>query len=607
MRALLIIAALGAQAGWSVIWALGQESSETSPAGWTRSESRAPWMSPSTLGPLSPRPDRWSLGRYAALEASDPLESFLVDVDIPADGELVVQLASEPDGRGPGLQLSAEGAEGVMWYPDAPSQPLDCQGEASGTLLERTAEGFRFGGMNCQGQLASGPAVVRSGLQRVRLGLPKPPQPLSSRVLGALVGALAAAAVGFGQTRFNSARAVALATLPALICALVLCWDAASLVETLRIVDLPARRLPLILGLVPTLLAHAWLLTRGFRGRLELPATVAVLAGAGLLVGFLFDANWARVYLAGAGAALGGLAWLQRHRVRFYNLLSLALVLSASSAVEYALRWSSASQAWSVRNAQGAVSLAQAFAALEEGEHTRYPSLGFPTAFGPKQGPRVACLGGSSTGGAYQNDRIEDFYPAMMRPGAEVLNQGVGGWNSFHILLYLQGRFEELDPDVITLYLGVNEALETPADMRTLYSSYQQGGLGGPAVDLRLFQGFRLVVLGLREKTAAVPPDHFRDNLEAIVELVGEQGAKVLLLNEGVQPRPDAFMPYKAAMQAVAESHEQASFADSAVALQRLGPVGFLDQNHLSETGHRALAGFIDEALDELGWIEGSD
>jgi len=381
-------------------------------------------------------------------------------------------------------------------------------------------------------------------------------------------------------------------------------WDAASLAETLRVVDLPARRLPLILGLVPTLLAHAWLLTGATRGRWALPATVAVLAGAGLLVGLLFDATWARIYLAGAGAALGGLAWLQRHRVRFYNLLSLALVLLAFGAVEYALRWSAASQAWSVGDAQGAERLSQAFAALEAGEHTEYPSVGFPTAFGLKQGPRVVCLGGSSTGGAYQNDRIEDFYPAMMRPGAEVLNQGVGGWNSFHIRLYLQGRIAELQPDVLTLYLGVNEALEVPADMRTLYSSYQEGRLGGPSIDLRLFQGFRLVVLGLRGKTAAVPPDHFHENVEAIAELAIEHGAKVLLLTEGVQPRPDGFTSYKMAMQAVAESHEKVSFADAAAALQTLGPVGFLDQNHLSETGHRALARFIDEALRERGWVD---
>ena len=603
MRALVLAAVLGAGAGFATAESFGQDASEGAPAGWTRTESPAPWMSPRVLGPLAPQADSWALGRYASLEASGPLSELEVEVDLPPRGEVVVQLATDIGGSGPGFRVTEDGVEGVVWSPNQPAEVLACEGAATGSLAAQTPTGITFGELTCfSPKLLTGPAAIRSGLERARVTLPPPPQPLHVRLLAALGGALVAGGLAFGQRRHASEVRVAASLLPLLICLLALFWDAAVLVETLRVLELPTRQLPVLLGLVPWGLAQLALGSGAVRNRASLPVTVGALALGGLLTGLLFDAVWARVYMTLAGAALGGLVWLQRNPIRGWNLLSLVLVAASLGSVEYALRWTAASQAWSVQAAEGAATLSAQFTALEEGNHTTYPSEGFPVAFGPKRGSRVVCLGGSSTGGAYQNDRLEDFYPAKMRAGDEVVNQGVGAWNSFHIRLYLESQIQALQPDVLTLYLGVNETLAVPADMRTLHARHQAGSLRTRSVDLRLFQGFRLVVLGLRGKTEAVPPSHFEENLNAIAALAAQQGATVLLLSEGVQPRPEGFRDYTAAMQAVAAGHDHVAFADSAVALQRQGANSFLDQNHLSSNGHVFLARYVDRMLRELGW-----
>jgi lysophospholipase L1-like esterase len=526
-----------------------------------------------------------------------------VDVDIPPRGEVVVQLATGIGGSGPGFRITDDGVEGVVWSPNQPAELMTCEGVATGSVAALTATGITFGELSCFApQFLDGPAAIRSGLERARIALGPPPQPVYWRLLAALGGALLAGGVAFAQGRRASEGWVALSQIPLLVCLLALTWDAAVLVETLRVLALPTRQLPVLLGLLPWGLAQMALGTGAVQGRASLPVTVGLLALGGLACGLLFDAALARVYMTLFGAAVGGIVWLQRNPIRGWNLLSLALVAAALGSLEYALRWTSASQAWSVQAAEGAATLAAQFTALEEGNHTTYPSEGFPVAFGPKEGLRVVCMGGSSTGGAYQNDRLEDFYPAKLRAGDEVVNQGVGAWNSFHIRMYLEGQIEALQPDVLTLYLGVNEALAVPADLRTLHARHQAGSLNTLSVDLRLFQGFRLVVLGLRGKTEAVPPSHFEENLVAIAELAAGQGADVLLLSEAVQPRPEGFGDYKAAMVAVAASQPNVAFADSAVALQRQGASAFLDQNHLSASGHRFLGRYVDRKLREQGW-----
>lgn len=593
MRHVVIAALIGALAAYATAWSFGQQASEDrAPQGWERRTSQAPWMNPSVLGPLTPHADAWTLGRFGSLIAPGPRASLPVDVDVPSDGEVLFQLWTEANGAGPALRVTAEGAEGVYWRPDAPTQPLSCTGEpGDADTVQEDPQGFVYGQMRCEGPRFEGPGAIRSGLHTARVRMPEVPQPFWVRLLAGLGGALLVGSLARVTRKGWS-------SLPLLACGLALFWDAGVLVETLRLPSLDARTLPALLGWVPYAIAQAALVS-AWRPKNPLLA-VGAMAGLFLLLSLPMSHVWGGVYLVLAGSALGGVVWLQRNPVRGWNALSLVLVAATFGALEYALRWTAAQDAWSVQAAEGAAAISEQFTLLEAGDHTRYPSVGYPVAFAPKSGPRVVCLGGSSTGGAYQNDDLRDFYPAKLKTSADVVNQGVGAWNSFHIRLYLQAHHADLQGDVYTLYLGVNDALQAPADMNTLYAAHQAGSLAPTTVDLRLFQGFRLLVLGLRGKTAAVPPDHFEANLTAIAEIVAP--AKVLLLTEAVQPRPEGFAPYKEAMQAVAASEANVQFADAAVALQRLGGIGFLDQNHLTEFGHRELASFIDTELARRQW-----
>ena len=47
---------------------------------------------------------------------------------------------------------------------------------------------------------------------------------------------------------------------------------------------------------------------------------------------------------------------------------------------------------------------------------------------------RIVAMGGSSTGGAWQNDKLDQFWPAELERSVggavQVVNLGVGGWTT---------------------------------------------------------------------------------------------------------------------------------------------------------------------------------
>ena len=75
------------------------------------------------------------------------------------------------------------------------------------------------------------------------------------------------------------------------------------------------------------------------------------------------------------------------------------------------------------------------FEVFEAGQHATYPG-GYPVAIPKPPFTSGRSMGGSTTGGAFQNDNLRDFYPALMRKHLgkdwEVLNR-VGGWTTWHI------------------------------------------------------------------------------------------------------------------------------------------------------------------------------
>ncbi|MBE7560072.1 SGNH/GDSL hydrolase family protein [bacterium] len=78
---------------------------------------------------------------------------------------------------------------------------------------------------------------------------------------------------------------------------------------------------------------------------------------------------------------------------------------------------------------------------------------------------RIACLGGSTTYTAVDDYKLT--YPHLLgrflrerhgHPEVEVINAGVSGYTSWENLVNFQFRVLDLDPDLIVLYLAVNDA-----------------------------------------------------------------------------------------------------------------------------------------------------
>ena len=146
---------------------------------------------------------------------------------------------------------------------------------------------------------------------------------------------------------------------------------------------------------------------------------------------------------------------------------------------------------------------------FEEGQHTQYPDKGFPIAISASNHKkRIIAFGGSTTGGAFQNDNLDEFYPAFIEVGLrksttpfEVLNQGVGGWTTWHIEQYIEQKNSLLKPDVITLYVGHNDILTSvPMPYKELYPLWQRQSSSTFAKQLsslRLYQAFKYILVSL--------------------------------------------------------------------------------------------------------------
>jgi lysophospholipase L1-like esterase len=644
--ALGIAALLGILTGHVGGTALAQVWAEAQPEGWRRRVEPTPYMTPTTYGPVAVSGDAFVLGHYEALLGPAPADAVEVEVVLPADGELVLypRLSKADPIEGVGVVLRPGAApRSTRTSADRGAEERDCQGEGAalpaGTptrVRVQAGQGGKLavetdgGAWSCAGAgRATGPVALQAGLRRValpRLAVDGAdlPAPLSPTIRGgiALAGGLALVGLVTLETAAGIGwLAAALGWLPLLIAALLATRDLSSLHDLLRMPALPVRALPLLVGaamaILPKGLVHAVRLSRrgtpGWVGAALLGAALgagpALATGAPALAGLLFG-------LTGALVALLGALQLHARTLRGYNLISLLVATAALFSLEFAIRQTSVGDFWNgedrSRGAGTATTLSAEFEALAAAEATTYPSEGYPVRAPAKRAPlRIVCLGGSSTGGAFQNDDLADFYPARLAerlgPGVEVINQGTGGWNSLHIALFAEQSLARLQPDIVTVYAGVNDQVESPIRYRELHAAWAGGhlrpGATGPLDSIRLFQGLRFSARGLRGSVIAVPPEHTADNLQRVVAAAQAAGARTLLMSEAVQPRPEAFAPYWRAMQGVAEDHPDTTFLHTAEQLRGLGPKGFLDQNHLSDLGHRKLAERVEGALRGKGWL----
>lgn len=338
-----------------------------------------------------------------------------------------------------------------------------------------------------------------------------------------------------------------------------------------------------------------------------------------------------------ATVALVALAWdllvgvwalnLNARHHEVVNVGSLLLCLGLALSLEGAARVSVLGVYWGEAMARRQVTLKDGgwrtaqveFAALEEARPAeRYPDRGYPVAAPPRRPgvARIVCLGGSSTGGAYQMDDLSLFYPAELERryqaagrAVEVVNQGVGGWNTWHMREFGRRSLATLDPDLLTLYIGYNDTLtRLPYTYRDYWARYQNTS---PAVERvqvalahsRLYHGLRQLLVGIRDPglTPAVPLEHARENLTEILDLASAAGAKVLLMVEANQ-HPHDLDPYKAMLRALAEGRPGVGVLDLD------GPLGqhdelFLDDVHLNVAGHKEVASRIFAEIDARGLL----
>ncbi len=368
---------------------------------------------------------------------------------------------------------------------------------------------------------------------------------------------------------------------------------------------------------------------------------IALLAG---LAAWAADPHFGVAVPLAQGAALllALLVWANARaaEVRGFNLLSLALFVGALSFAEQALTWtatgmslvgvsSRAAPAGSpgadpATPAPGAADdLGTAFRSFEAldnvREFQRYPIQDYPVKPPPRAAPvRIAALGSSSTAGAYQNDDVDEFWPAdldrLLGPDVQVVNQGVGGWTSLHVRRYVETRPEVLDADILVLYLGHNDLLtESPRPYRQLYAAWKAGGSASTVVsdvlgDIRLYQLLRFSLQALTGVGVgpAVPVDDAADNLATIADLQQQRGGKVLLVSEGLAPDPSVMQPYVDLMQELARTRgDHVAFLDGGALLGDPSRSGlFLDDCHLTRQGHELLAAGIAGALKDQGWVQ---
>ncbi len=509
-----------------------------------------------------------------------------------------------------GVGLQCRGAE--------QSVPAEAEWEleVQGGVVQVRAGGRSVG--ECRGPIPEGPVSFGAGLRRVRVDdvriEARGGGVLEDDFEGALSGGLALGLGGllgalFGLLGLRS-RGLALAAAPLLLAAPLSQLPLRGLLDALRLLSVNEACGGLLFATLPALLASIVVLMG-----LDLRRAVASLLGllgalAALLLGLRATA-W--MPLLAAVPVWAGLAWVNRHPVPRRALISYALLGVLLWVSEVALRWTPAGSTW--QRTAGWERAGQEFRELIElREYRSYPSEGFPVRPPePSARPRIVALGSSSTGGAFQMDDLDLFWPRQLQdrmPGWEVVNQGVGGWNSLHVRLYAESQLEALEPDIVAIYLGHNDLLtRTAMSYAAYYAQYRPGqGMGGGLSDFlhrsRLFNGFKFAVLAAvrRDQAVAVPVDDARDNLRAVVELARAQEARVLLITEGLNPDPGPMEPYAEMQRELAEETGQL-YLDAATLLHgRSGEQLFLDDCHLSATGHEVLAEAIADLLQDQGY-----
>lgn len=660
LLALLLALLGGTLSGEAAWWAMLSTHAASIPSGWTLEAPRVPYQLTDLAGSGKHQQGSWSMAYWQGFRPDRQTQrsgeqSLRLSFDLPPGGQLEIPISSGGGQDTATLILERVGAPSakVLARRGGVQQQLPCsdqlQAPGDGPLeleIIPTSLGLRVRQGDTETPcrlnfMQPWDPSVRPGLARIHVSKltldgveSSPTQPWPRPFLWLLAGAAALGLVALELLSGSRASIVALSTLPLLVAGLLAGHDPALWAETVRATWLPVRWLPVLVPLLVALgIKATHLLGRGLRGwpwttgAWNLHAVVvatAWLTGTVALLGVLGGVSPGSLAWAAALATLWGvLVWANANaaRLRWYNATSLLASALLLPAAEGWLRTTPADQSWdATQHLPGASDMMSSvmmadrdFVSIDQQQHTSYPDRGYPVAIAPPDGrPRLVAMGGSTTGGAWQNDDLNQFYPARLSaylgPSYQVLNQGVGGWTTWHIRHYLgQGAFEALQPDVMVLYVGHNDLLTpAPRPYAQLYTRWLAGGTLETSSTLlnrfRLYQGLRYTVSGLRPQSQriAVPVDHARENLEWIIEQVVQRGGRVVLVSEGLAPDPAPMAAYNDMLAALAQASPAVSYIDAADTMhQQPGSRIFLDDCHLTAIGHDLLASLLLTELNE--------
>ena len=534
-----------------------------------------------------------------------------------------------PPVAGPGLVFDRGSATQLRGVGGLTCSPLALPAEAitASLAVGSTGVNVQVGAATsqCTGARLLGPWQLKSGVAGVRVraatlsrsgggaaldfagGPPWATWPAAFGFAG-----VGAALGGLASRKWGPHRAWAPLALAPLIAAVPL----ARWLESIRMLSVPEASVPLGVAIVVTALVGgpSWARERSLRSTLLLSLLPAVGVAAAI--------PWVPAAKAWSLLALSFLPWMwlcwaNTHRVRSVALASWAAVIAIVWLGESGVRLTALNSTW-IRTA-GYERAATEFAELLElKRHRAYPSEGFPVQPPvPRPGiRRIVAFGGSSTGGAYQMDDINLFWPKKLEeqlPGWEVVNQGVGGWNTLHVRLYAESQLERLDPQLLVLYVGHNDVFTRgAASHKALLGRYLQPA-GGTVVAVgdwlhrsRLFVGFKFLLLSWRGDAAvAVPLSDARENITAILDLAKARGTHVLLMPEGLSPDAVPMRPYAALLADLATRSGERAFDAAAKFASEADPDDFLDDCHLTVGGHVRLAGWVKTELEAAGWLGG--
>ncbi|MFT4976253.1 MAG: hypothetical protein ACI8S6_002149 [Myxococcota bacterium] len=354
----------------------------------------------------------------------------------------------------------------------------------------------------------------------------------------------------------------------------------------------------------------------GVLGR-TLPA-VAWLGRDLVLLVLLAAVGWSGVLLLIVGRLLivagAARALLSKAPQSAANLL-LLLLLALPSGVEGAIRLSYLESAWDVTRLSRELPAEQGWQNVSASWTGRCP---------PEDAAwrRVAFLGGSSTGGAYQfGEEGEAFFAARAHAaGCEAglslrtWNFGTGDGNTFTISRTIKHVFRQTQAELLVMYVGVNDLLtqhhpQTRKQREAALEAQRRStqGLLGLGRRLRLVTGASLLLKplpGHEDNVSTVPLSDAEENHALIARAAAEQGAHVLLLTELIRsPMGRELAGYDELQQRIAADNDHVTWVDARELIGG-GDVDALlvDRNHLSREGNArlgaALAPIIRAQLD---------